>query len=252
LKSFGVEVIAPQHKYGKANLPSSHTVVVETIRELSKSPLRGKNILVTAGPTPGKIDYERIVTSRFRGRLDVKIADEAYMRGANVTLILGPGGIEGPPYLETIPTRDFYEYHSKVMGVIEQNPVDVGIFSAAVADYIPVEVFEGKIPSEGALESLRLKQTPKVVKEVRGKFPGLLMVTFKYEENISRKELKVIAQARMEEDYELVVANRGEDMNPQGDYGCIIVGKEGIIAEPSSRNECTMVLLDSLEKFYKS
>lgn len=252
LKSFGVKVIAPQHKYGKANLPSSHTVVVETIRELSKSPLRGKNILVTAGPTPGKIDYERIVTSRFRGRLGMKIAEEAYMRGANVTLILGPGGIEAPPYLETIPIRDFYEYHSKVMDVIEQNPVDVGIFSAAVADYIPVEVFEGKIPSEGALESLRLKQTPKVVKEVRGKFPGLLMVTFKYEENISRKELEAIAQARVEEGYELVVANRGEDMNPQGDYGCIIVGKEGIIAEPSSRNECTMVLLDSLEKFYKS
>ena len=252
LKSFGVRVIKPEPRYGKANLPSSHTVVVETIRELSKSPLRGKRILVTAGPTPGKIDNERVVTSKFRGRLGTEIAEEAYMRGAHVKLILGPGGIEAPSYLDTIPIRDFYEYHSKVMDILERNPFEVGIFSAAVADYIPMEVFDGKIPSDGTLKSIRLKQTPKVIQEVRRKFPDLHMVTFKYEEKVSRKQLETIARARVKQGYQLVIANRGEDMSPEGDYRCIIVDKNGVVAEPSSRQECATSVLDLLEKVYES
>lgn len=250
LKSFGVKIIRPIARYGKANLPDSHTIVVETIRELCKSPLKGKRILVTAGPTPGKIDNERIITSRFRGRLGTEIAREAYMRGAQVKLILGPGGIEAPSYLDVIPIRDFYEYCSKVMDILERDVSEVGIFSAAVADYIPSKVFDGKIPSDGTLKSIRLQQTSKVIQEVRRKFPDLYMVTFKYEENVSKRQLEKIARARAKEGYQLVVANRGEDMHPEGDYRCIIVHKNEVVAEPQSKQECARSILDLLEKAY--
>lgn len=248
LESYGVKVIEPERKYVKANLPSSHDIVVETIRELSVSPLKEKLILVTAGPTPGKVDSVRLLTNRFRGRLGVEIADEAYMRGATVTLILGPSGTESPTYLDTILIRDFYEYHSKVMDVLDRNPIEIGIFSAAVADYVPREVFDGKIPSQGAVESIRLKQTPKVIKEVRQKFPDLRMVAFKYEEKTSREELEAIARSMVKQGYELVVANRGEDMTRKGGYRSIIVDKKGVVAEPSSKRECATLLVDLLEK----
>ena len=248
LGSYGVKIIKPEYKYGKANLPSSHNIVVETIRELSTSPLKQRRILVTAGPTPGRIDSVRLLTNRFKGRLGVEIANEAYMRGASVTLILGPSGIQQPTYLNVISIRDFDEYHSKVMDILKNNSIEIGIFSASVADYIPKEVFDGKIPSQKALRSIQLKQTSKVIKEVRQKFPDLYMVTFKYEEKISREKLEKIAQSRVGQGYQLVIANRGEDMTPEGMYRSIIVDKNGVVVEPSSKRECATSLLDFLEK----
>lgn len=248
IESYGVKIIKPEYQYGKANLPSSHNIIVETIRELSTSPLKQRRILVTAGPTPGRIDSVRLVTNRFKGRLGIKIANEAYMRGANVTLILGPSGIQHPRHLKVISIGDFNEYYSTVMEILKNNAIEIGIFSASVADYIPKETFDGKIPSQNALRSIQLKQTSKVIREVRQKFPNLYMVTFKYEEKISREELEQIAQSRVGQGYQLVIANRGEDMTPEGMYRSIIVDKNGVVVEPSSKRECATALLDLLEK----
>ncbi len=248
LQIYGVKVIQPKYVYGKANLPNSHNIVVQTIRELSRSPIREKHILVTAGPTPGRIDNVRFLTNRFRGRLGIRIADEAYMRGAEVKLILGPSGISAPPYIDTVLITDFDEYYSKVIEVLEHNHIDIGIFCASVADYIPKKVFSGKIPSQSALESIQLKQTPKVIRDVREKFPDMCMVTFKYEEKISKEELAKITMSKVREGYQVVIGNRGEDMTPEGRYRGIIVNEKGVVAEPKSKNECAKLLLDLLEK----
>ncbi|UCE96011.1 MAG: bifunctional phosphopantothenoylcysteine decarboxylase/phosphopantothenate--cysteine ligase CoaBC [Candidatus Bathyarchaeota archaeon] len=251
LQSYGIKVIQPKYMYGKANLPSSHNIVVQTIRQLSRSPIRNRRILVTAGPTPGRIDNVRFLTNRFRGRLGIRIADEAYMRGAEVKLILGPSGINAPAYIDTTLIKDFNEYYSKVMEVLEHFRFDFGIFCASVADYIPKKAFSGKIPSQGGLDSIKLKQTPKVIREVREKFPEILVVMFKYEEKLSKGQLEKIATSRVKEGYHIVVANRGEDMTPDGEYRCIIVNKKGVVAEPKSRNECANLLLNLLEKSEK-
>jgi phosphopantothenoylcysteine decarboxylase/phosphopantothenate--cysteine ligase len=117
-----------------------------------------------------------------------------------------------------------------------------------VADYIPKETYNGKIPSQGALESIQLKQTPKVIDEVRHKFPDLFMVVFKYEEKVTREKLLEIAQKRAKRGFQLVIANRGEDMTPEGAYRGIIVSKDRQVTESSSKNECARSLLDILEK----
>ncbi len=119
---------------------------------------------------------------------------------------------------------------------------DIGIFSAAVADYIPKEVYSGKIPSKGSLENIPVKETAKVIAEVHQRFPELYMATFKYECNLTREELLTIARGRVERGYDLVVANRGEDM-VGGEHKAYIVGKEGVIAEPWSKQEIARQLL---------
>lgn len=246
LVSKGIKVIKADDKLGKLNLPKSHYIVVQTIRELSDSNLKGKNILITAGPTPGRIDNVRLMTNRFRGRLGINIADEAYMRGADVKLLLGAAGIQAPDYIDTTIIRDYNMYLATVMGELEQKHVEIGIFSAAVADYIPAEVREGKIPSQGALKSIPLKETIKVIKEVRNRFNELFMVTFKYEEGISKERLEEIAMQRVNQGYELVVANRGEEMTA-GEHHSIIVDKTGVIARPSSKIELSGSLLDLIQ-----
>jgi len=243
----GVKLIPPLYKLGKANLADSHRIVVETIRAVSESNLKGKKILVTAGPTPGRIDDIRYITNRFKGTLGVMIADEAYMRGADVQLVMGPGTAVPPKYIDTIHVNDFEQYRSSVLEELQKKEYDAGIFSAAVADYIPENVAEGKIPSGGAIKSIALKQTPKLIAEVRGKYPALYMVTFKYEMGKTTEELLEIGRDRIARGYNMVVANRGEDMLG-GRHLSYILDSNGVIAEPASKGDNAIALLDALEE----
>jgi phosphopantothenoylcysteine decarboxylase / phosphopantothenate---cysteine ligase len=246
LKNYGVKIIDPIHKWGKANFPSSHEVVAPTIREMSKSPLKGKSVLVTAGPTPVPIDDVRFITNKFKGRLGIKIAEEAYLRGADVKLVMGPGGLSAPSYIAADNIKNFDQYYEKVMGSLESKKFDAGIFSAAVADYRPKEVAKGKIPSGGKLKSIPMTNTVKVIDSVRKSFPGLYMVTFKYETNIMPEELERIANSRINKGYDMVVANRGEEMNDTQHHS-IIVDKNGIVSKPKTKDENARMILDALE-----
>lgn len=244
-----IKIIPPRMGEGKAKIAKNETIVVETIRTLSRSPLKNKKILITAGPTPGKIDDVRMITNRFRGRLGIEIAKEAYLRGMDVKLILGASGLQAPSYIDTTRINDFDQYYSEVDKELNTG-YEIGIFAAAVADYLPAETKKGKIPSRGAIKSIELKETPKVIEEVRNKFPDLYMVTFKYEIGASKERLEEIAKDRIGKGYQLIVANRGEDM-ATGIHTAIIVDKSGIIAEPKSKTGIAASLLDILERGYQ-
>ena len=60
----------------KHNIPDTDTLVAEVCAELSTSPLKGRRILVTGGPTPVPVDNVRLITNRFTGKLGTAIADE--------------------------------------------------------------------------------------------------------------------------------------------------------------------------------
>ena len=105
------------------------------------------------------------------------------------------------------------------------NSYEGAIFSAAVADYQPKQVFSGKIPSGEQLK-LELVPTAKVIVKVRQQFPKLKMITFKYQENVSHHELMAIAQSRLAQGYQMIVANRGEETSEQGEQVAYLVTKE--------------------------
>ena len=109
-----------------------------------------------------------------------------------------------------------------------------------MADYKPREVAPGKIPSGGALQSLELVPTEKVIDLVRERFPDIPMVSFKYQENIDHDELMRIAKAR--------VANRGEETGPNGEQIAYIV-TEGAEPEPFiDKPEIARGIADFLER----
>ncbi len=247
LTSKGVKVIKPADKGdGKASLPSSHSIVVDTIRAVSDSPVKGKEFLITAGPTAGQIDHVRWIINIFRGRSGIAIADEAYMRGAEVKLILGPGGIPSPSYIPTTKIRTFDDYYATVMDYVENNHYDCGIFSAAVNDYIPKTVKKGKIRSKGGMKNIPLKETAKVIEEVRKCKPDMFMTTFKYEDNLTPEQLEEIAIGRAQS-YQLIVANRGEDMTPDS-HTSIIVDSSGVIKSTYSKRDTAVSLMDIIEQ----
>lgn len=227
LAQMGVRIIPPREDYGKHNLPEEGRLVAEVCRAASRSPLRGMSLLVTGGPTPVPVDSVRRLTNKFTGQLGVEIADELYLRGADALLVLAGGVITPPAYLPWQPAATFDDYVNLVHTALAEKPVRAGIFSAAVADYRPQSVLPGKTPSGGALETLRLVPMPKVIAKVRAAFPQLHMVTFKYQEEVNHDELMAIARARLEQGYEAVVANRGEERGPAGEQVAYLVAASG-------------------------
>ena len=147
LQELGVILVPPRDAYGKHNLPEPEVLVAAVCRALSSSPLRGRKLLVTGGPTPVPVDAVRRLVNRFKGQLASALAEELVLRGANVQLLLGEGSTPPPPWL---PHRWADSYDSYARQVLEAvgGGLDAGLFSAAVADYRPSQPSAAKTASE--------------------------------------------------------------------------------------------------------
>lgn len=247
LDGMGIRIIPPRDAYGKHNIPHEATLVAEVCRAVSQSPLKGKPVLVTGGPTPVRIDNVRRIINRFRGKLGIEITKELYLRGANVLLIHGDGAYRPPAHLPYKIARTYEDYREIVSRELSAGDYEFGIFSAAVADYRPAEVREGKIPSGGALKELKLVPTVKVIDEVRSKFPGLKMLTFKYQENISHADLMSIAQERLKDGDVAVIANRGDEVGAMGEQIAWLVDHSTAPRRMMGKQGISIAIADYLE-----
>jgi phosphopantothenoylcysteine decarboxylase/phosphopantothenate--cysteine ligase len=209
LHELGVRVIPPRDAYGKHNLPDEGALVAEVARALSRSPLRGRRILVAAGSVPVPIDGVGCIGSRFRDRLGIAIASELHLRGADALLIHGDGLVPVPATLPQRGARTYDEYRTIVNEELARG-YQAGVFSAAVAAYRLAQ--EGEIPSPPRAHetTLRLLPTAKIIAEVRAAHPDLYMVPFKYQDGGSREALLERARARLAH-FPCVIAIHGEE-----------------------------------------
>ena len=226
LSDRGVRVLPPRSGAGKANLPDVAELVARCVRCLGaqKSPLAGRSILVTAGPTPTPVDDVRLLTNRFTGATGLAIAEALWRRGADVELILGGQAVSPPSWIAVTNVESFDAYQTAV----HASQAEIGIFSAAVADYQPVESKIGKIPSGGDLRQIDLVTTPKVIAEVKAKQPAMTMISFKLESGVTMDALVEIAKARLNDGSSMVVANRMEDRG-----AAVLVDAQGTREVPS-------------------
>ena len=245
LNRMGVGIIAPKVANGKNNLPDEKAIAFAVCREISSSSLKDMPILVTGGPTPVPIDNIRRLTNRFTGRLGACIAQELYLRGAKVKLIHGQGSFSPSSHLPHKIVTTYDEYLNEVIAQL-QNNYRYGIFSAAVADYQPPQVFPGKIPS-GTLSKIDLIPTLKVIDRVQAQFPSLGIITFKYQENISHAELINIAYQRLEKGSQMVVANRGEE-HQTGEQVAYLVTKKEPPQKVVGKQEIAKAIVNYLEQ----
>lgn len=214
LQELGVRLIAPREGYGKHNLPDEETLVFCTARALARSPLRGRPILVTGGPTAVRVDAIRQLSNRFSGQLGMEIAKALYLQGAEVHWVHGKSALQLPAWLPCTVIESFEAYQEAVQQILSTEHCHAAILSAAVADYRPSQVASGKLPSGGALQSIELEPTPKILRQVLHDFPQLPVISFKFEAQVSHAELMTIARQRLAAGSAAVVANRAEE---QGD-----------------------------------
>ncbi len=247
LHQMGVVIIPPRIANGKNNLPEDQAIACAVCRAISSSSLKDIPILVTGGPTRVPIDNVRLLTNRFTGRLGAYITEELYLRGAKVKLIHGQGSYSPPDYLPQQIVTTYEEYLQEVIRTLQQHRYRFGIFSAAVADYQPERVFPGKIPSGGTLKQINLVATQKVITLVKTKFPNLGMIAFKYQENMTHEELINIARQRLQQGYQMVVANRGEEQGENGVQVAYLVTKEQEPQKVAGKKQIAQAIANYLE-----
>lgn len=203
-----IEFLSPQFVEGKAKAPEPEDVLEYTLKRFGVSPiLQNKRILITAGPTIEHIDPVRVITNLSSGRTGILLASELISGGAKVTMVYGPG-IEKPPQgARTINVKTSKEMLDATKKELKRK-FDVVIMAAAISDYTPESTSEGKIKSNKKSLTIRLKKTPKIIDAIKKYQKNTLLVGFKAESNISKKNLIKLARKKQKEsNADIIVAN---------------------------------------------
>lgn len=151
LQSYGNIIIEAQSGnlasglIGKGRMAEPEDIFREIETYFAKNQdLKGKKVMITAGPTYEKIDPVRFIGNFSSGKMGYALADEFASRGADVTLVSGPVSIKpSHPSVRVIKVTSAREMHAKCMCEFPEN--DIAVMCAAVADYAPSTVSDVKI-----------------------------------------------------------------------------------------------------------
>jgi phosphopantothenoylcysteine decarboxylase/phosphopantothenate--cysteine ligase len=262
LAARGARFVEPGEGYlacgwiGKGRLAEPEEIVASAEAILRpEGPLRGRRVLVTAGPTLEDIDPVRYVGNRSSGRMGFALAGEALRRGAQVTLVAGPVALDPPPVHELVRVRSAAEMHAAVLA--RAAGMDVVVLAAAVADYAPARREGSKIAKDHETMVLELQRTPDILSDLgaarRSSGRGPLLIGFAAETD------DVVARARAKREKkhaDIIVAN---DVSQPGagfeaeTNAVTIIGPDG--AEPvplQSKQRVAAAILDRVERLLEA
>lgn len=224
LRRFGMEVITPDTGHlacgddGIGKMPSEQVLLDYILREIAfEKDLAGKKVLVTAGATMEKIDPVRYISNHSTGKMGYAIAENAMLRGADVTLITGKSILTPPPFINVVPVISAQDMFDAVKACMEEQ--DIIIKAAAVADYRPVNPAEEKIKKQEDDMSIRLERTDDILGYIgEHKKPGQFICGFSMEtqnmlENSRKKLLKKKADMIVANNLKQEGAGFGVDTN---------------------------------------
>ncbi len=208
LNKMGVVFVHPRVEEEKAKIPENDEIVDFCIREIYSNSLKGKKVLITAGPTRAYIDGIRFISNPSSGKMGYALALESWWRGAEVKLIYGSTLLHPPKAIGNgVKVESASEMYDQVMKALKEDQYDYVILAAAMNDFEPEEVRNEKISSASDLE-IKLKPTIKLADAVKETSPISQLILFKAEYKKSDEELKEIATKRMQNaNADLIVAN---------------------------------------------
>ena len=179
LKADGVRFVGPDEgamacgEFGPGRLAEPADIFEAVMAALSgapNAPLAGKRARVTAGPTEEPLDPVRVITNRSSGRQGYGIAGALALLGADVTLVSGPTALPTPAGVKRIDVVTAEEMYAASMDVAKAGePLDIGVFVAAVADWRPDEAFGVKLKkSRGGPPTITLVENKDILASIAG------------------------------------------------------------------------------------
>lgn len=194
LRRDGVEIIMPasgelaSHLCGKGRMEEPDEILRRVEKYFAKrEDLKGKKVLVTAGPTYEDIDPVRFIGNYSSGKMGFAIAEEAAARGAEVTLISGPVALD--IHHPSVRRVDVRSARQMLAAAEKEFPAcDVAILAAAVADYAPEVCAESKIKRENTDDmTLRLVKNPDIAATLGSRKGDKVLVGFALETDHERE-----------------------------------------------------------------
>ncbi|WP_153109209.1 bifunctional phosphopantothenoylcysteine decarboxylase/phosphopantothenate--cysteine ligase CoaBC [Propionivibrio limicola] len=213
LRGDGITLLGPargeqacgDHGYGRMLEPGE--IVEDMIAFFQPKRLKGKKVLITAGPTFEAIDPVRGITNLSSGKMGFAIAKAAREAGACVTLLCGPVSQLTPRGVKRIDVTSALEMHATALGLAPSQDVFIGV--AAVADYRPKTVAKNKVKKDGnAPLPIELVQNPDILAEVAALPTPPLCVGFSAE---SEKLAEHAQKKRLAKKIPLIVGNLVQD-----------------------------------------
>lgn len=172
LQSFGYTLIEPTEGelasglkgFGRLEEPENIFLIIkETL--VQDSILKGKKVLISAGPTYEPIDPVRFLGNRSSGLMGIELAKAFAKKGATVKLILGPSKFEVNNTLISVQrVTTAAQMHSAISSSFSKS--DITVMAAAVADFTPKEVQKEKIKKADGKNSIQLTPTKDILKEL--------------------------------------------------------------------------------------
>ena len=250
LRERGVILVEPEEgrlicqEEGQGRLASIQRLLDWIEYALRPKPLEGKRVLITAGATREFIDSVRFISNLSSGLMGFSLARVFRWYGAQVKVIAGFTTVEEPPEVEIVRVLSTREMYEKVMDL--KDWADIIVMNSAVADYRPLETYEGKLKKQERL-TLELVKNPDILAELGRLKKDYVLVGFALEE---RQKLQENALKKLQDkNLDVIVANPLESMGSE-QYEGIILFKEGkaIDLKASNKLQASELMVKELVK----
>lgn len=187
LARFGYHIIQPAvgrlacGDVGTGKMPSEEELFNNILLAIAKEKdLKGKRILISAGPTQEAIDPVRYITNHSSGKMGYALAKMAKLRGADVTLVSGPVSIAAFPGIEVVDVTSAADMYDAI--TTRSSQADIVVMCSAVADYTPTLYSEQKVKKSEGDMSIALSRTKDILKKLgENKREGQIVVGFSME-----------------------------------------------------------------------
>jgi phosphopantothenoylcysteine decarboxylase / phosphopantothenate---cysteine ligase len=242
LRELGYHVLEPDvgelavgEGHGPGRMPEPEDILAHAGRLLEDGDgLRGRRVVVSAGPTREAVDPVRFISNRSSGKMGVAIAASAWRRGAEVVLIAGPLSTDtpvGPRVVTVETTEDMLEAVRSAM-----KTADVLVMAAAPADFRASTVATSKVKKASAPDSIPLEATPDILREtISARPPGMVAVGFALETDDVLKN----GAAKLEEKrLDLIVTN---DAREPGAGFSVDTNRVTMIARDGTRTDLPLL-----------
>lgn len=192
---------------GPGRLPDPAAIVAAARSLLGPRDLAGRHVVVAGGPTREHLDPVRFLSNPSSGSMATALAAALAARGADVTLVYGPGAASPPPGVTVVPVVSAAEMAAAVDDAYAT--ADAIVMAAAVADWRPTDVATEKVAKSGATRTITFERTVDILAGLGARPDGPLLVGFAAETASSDDELKARGHAKRErKGCDLLFANR--------------------------------------------
>ncbi|MBR3602179.1 MAG: bifunctional phosphopantothenoylcysteine decarboxylase/phosphopantothenate--cysteine ligase CoaBC [Lachnospiraceae bacterium] len=255
LEKYGYHIIIPASGYlacgdtGAGKMPEPEALLQYIVQEIAfEKDLKGKKILITAGPTQEKIDPVRFITNHSSGKMGYALAKRAAMRGAEVTLVSGQVSIAPPPFVKVVSIVSAKDMFDAVTAVSDQQ--DIIIKAAAVADYRPSFVSDEKMKKKDDQMSIELERTDDILKYLgEHKREGQFLCGFSME----TQNMISNSRAKLEKkNLDMIAANNlkveGAGFKTDTNVLTLITQNEEVSLDMMSKEDAAGVILDKIKE----